>query len=213
MEQLDKMYEALNLLKQLELPVSGEQLRTVKAAESKYIDEEIVPHLEEALAPLIDKLQSDFVLRVSYSKEGGLQVLRVEDAPKKAVSSTRKSPQKKFLLKVTFPDGTVFSDKKGSVTLLQVINKIGAEKAAQVEIPVMGVNLVSKKKSDNYRYSRSQYATNDGYYVMTYSALETKVKQIKMLSNQLELGLKVERVPIQWNQESELWDSDIENEQ
>lgn len=213
MEQLNKMYEALDLLKQLGLPISGEQLRSIKAAEGKYIDEEIVPLIEETLAPAVEKLQSDFILRVSYSKENGLQISQEEDVQEETSSTPRKGPQNRFILKVTFPDGTVISDKSGATTLLQVINKIGGERVSQVEIPILGVNLVSKEKCDNDRYSVAQYPTNDGYYVMTYSDSERKAYQIKTISKRLGLGLQVEKVRIERNQEDGLWDEPIEEEQ
>ena len=100
MEQLNKMYEALDLLKQLGLPVSGEQLRSIKAAEGKYLEDEVIPLIEETLTPVVEKLQSDFILRVSFSKENGLQISQEEDAPEDTASTTRRGPQNKFILKV-----------------------------------------------------------------------------------------------------------------
>ena len=54
MEQLKKAYEAIEMLKALDLPISDEQYRRVAEMEKEYLKEEIIPLLKQELEPMTE---------------------------------------------------------------------------------------------------------------------------------------------------------------
>lgn len=79
MEQLKKAYEAIEMLKALDLPVSEEQLRGVARLEKECLQEEIIPLLKQEMEPLIAIVRGGFKMEVSYDKENGLSMNIVEE--------------------------------------------------------------------------------------------------------------------------------------
>lgn len=213
MEQLVKMYEALDLLKQLGLTISPEQISTLKEAENKYVQEEIIPAVKASLEPLIEKLHCDFSLKVIYKNEEGLTIEQYDQKPRIAIQAQqRKRPTSKYILKVTFPNGEVVSDRKVSNTLQKVVEYAGVERVAELDIPILGVQLVSKTKTDNPRYMAAQYDMGDGWYLMTCSTTDVKFEQIKFISSKLGLGLRLEKVLLERPADETLWEDVIEAE-
>lgn len=78
MEQLKKAYEAIEMLKALELPISEEQLRGVARLEKEYLLKDIIPLLKQEMEPLVNKMRSRFYVEVKYEKEIGL-TMTLED--------------------------------------------------------------------------------------------------------------------------------------
>ena len=78
MEQLKKAYEAIEMLKALDLPVSDEQLRGVAKLENEYLQKEIIPLLKQELEPLVKKMRSRFYMNITFDKENGL-VMDIEE--------------------------------------------------------------------------------------------------------------------------------------
>lgn len=74
MEQLKKAYEAIEMLKALDLPVSEEQLRGVAKLEKEYLQTEIIPLLKQELEPLVTKMRSRFYMNVTFDKDNGLLI-------------------------------------------------------------------------------------------------------------------------------------------
>ena len=74
MEQLKKAYEAIEMLKALDLPVSEEQLRGVAKLEKEYLQTEIIPLLKQELEPLVTKMRSRFYMNITFDKENGLLI-------------------------------------------------------------------------------------------------------------------------------------------
>lgn len=213
MEQLVKMYEALDLLKQLGLTISPEQINTLKEAEDKYVKEEIIPALTASLEPLIEKLHNDFALKVIYKNGEGLTIEQYEQKPRIAIhAQPRKRSANKFILKVTFPNGEVVCDRKVSNTLQKVVEYAGVKNVARLDIPILGDQLVSRKKTENPRYMAAQYDLGDGWYLMTCSTTDVKFEQIKFISSKLGLGLKLEKVLLERPADETLWEEVVEAE-
>lgn len=87
MEQLKKAYEAIEMLKALNLPVSDEQLRGVSRLEKEYLQEEIIPLLKQELEPLVENLKGKFLMEINFSKETGLEMILVDKAEKSETPS------------------------------------------------------------------------------------------------------------------------------
>ncbi len=197
MEKLQKAYEALEILKSLGLPVSSDQMRGIAKMEREYLSEEVIPLLEGELLPLVEKMRTKFQLEVTYSAEDGLDVNLVDRVPKQETlfqNETESRRQKKYNIRVTFPDKHVSYNKMVWETLMEVVRYAGPEKVQELEIIVMGGNLVSSELLENERYRVGQKEVKPGLYVNTYSSTDTKYEQIKKINRSLNLGLIVEKV-------------------
>ena len=61
MNKLEKMYEAIEMLEALGMPVSGEQIRSVRDMEHEYLTEEIIPLIKQELEPMVKKCATSSV--------------------------------------------------------------------------------------------------------------------------------------------------------
>ncbi len=197
MEKLQKAYEAIEMLKSLGLPISSEQMKGIAKMEREYLNEELIPLLEGELQPLVEKMKTKFQLEVTYSSEAGLDVNLVDRIPKQETlfhSDVEPRRQRKYIIRVTFPDKHVSCNKMVWETLMDVVRYAGPENVQKLEIIVMGENLVSNKLLENERYRVGQKEVKPGLYVNTYSSTDTKYEQIKKINRSLNLGLIVEKV-------------------
>lgn len=79
MEQLKKAYEAIDMLRALDLPVSEEQLLGLAKLEKEYLQEEIIPLLKQELEPMMERLRSEFHIEIIYDKVNGLSMNIIDD--------------------------------------------------------------------------------------------------------------------------------------
>lgn len=114
----------------------------------------------------------------------------VVNMPKEDIVMLPRLREHKKLLRVTFPDGTVFCDKSPSQTLLQTIRHIGTETVASLGLEVCHVPLVSQ--SIHERYEKWIKPIGDGWYIMLQSDTDQKFRQLISINNQLRLNLIIE---------------------
>lgn len=207
--KLEKAYEALEMLKNLDLPVSSEQLEMIETLEIKKIEKEISGAVKKVLMQKTNGMMTSFSFNVMYSPETGVavsvanaRIKRNRDAIYEA-NDTKQKPTRKgtvkqrtHILRVTFPDGTVIEENKVSQTLVKCIKKIGWAEVQDVNIMVGGMNLVVNELHPNPSYRRAQSKLDDEVYINTGSNTDVKYEQIKRISNALKLRLKVEKVRI-----------------
>lgn len=112
------------------------------------------------------------------------------DAPTEAYGYIRSARE---LLRVTFPDGTVLCDNSTTVTYAQTIEKIGPDAVAALGIEYCKTPLLSKEYSDNKNYKTVQREVGGGWLLFTQGSTATKMLLLMNISNQLNLGLKIER--------------------
>ena len=91
MEQLKKAYEAIEMLRALELPVSDEQLRAIAKLEKEYLQYEIIPLLKQELEPFVTKLRGKLLMEVTFDKAEGFKMQVVEQADRKPTSTNKDS--------------------------------------------------------------------------------------------------------------------------
>ena len=120
----------------------------------------------------------------------------VVNKPTAAIAVTLDPPKrsKTHILRVEFPDGTVLQEKNVSKTYAQVIKLIDPELVALVELSHAGVDIVSKTL--DAKYAQYQKPIGDGWYVMTNSSTITKCTDLQLISDELELDLKISLVPL-----------------
>lgn len=100
--------------------------------------------------------------------------------------------QPKTGLVVTFPDGTEIAAKKAKDVFAKTIERIGAERVAELGIMCGGEKLVSKSPSG--KQARQSHEIANGFYVKTHSSTADKKKQLVKISDKLNLGLAIEIV-------------------
>lgn len=209
MTKLEKAYEALEMLKNLDLPVSSEQLEMIEALEIKKIEKEISGAVKKVLTQKTIGMMTSFSFNVMYSPETGVAVsvanarLKNNKNTANETNVTIQKPKRSrtvksrtHILRVTFPDGTIIEDSKVSQTLVKCIKKIGWAEVQDLNIMVGGMNLVTNELHPNPAYRRAQSKLDDEVYINTGSNTDVKYEQIKRISQGLKLRLKVEKVRI-----------------
>lgn len=198
MNNLEKLYEAIDLLNSLDIPVSSEQIKAVTTMERQYLMDEIIPLLTKEMSPLVSQMHNKFRLSVNYSQATGLDIQVIENRPVQEslfpVAAEHSRRQRKYIIRVLFPDNHVSCSKLVWETLVDVVRYAGAQKVHDLGIYIMGDNLVSSELNPNERYRVGQKEVEPGLYVCTYSSTDTKYDQIRRINHELGLGLKIEKV-------------------
>ena len=198
MDKLDKAYEAIELLEKLGLPVSVEQLHAVSQMEKEYLRDEVIPLVKQELDPLVNKLRNQFNLKVSYSKDGGLDIQFSEPYKQSANlfpgSEERGYRKKKYILRVKFPDNHVSCQKIVSNTFADVVKYAGPRNVERLGIMILGENIISTTRMENERYAAGQQEVEPGLYLCTYCDTDKKLEILKMINRELDLNLVIEKV-------------------
>ncbi len=107
------------------------------------------------------------------------------------VDEDKRLRAKKQRLKVTFADdGTVICDVSATVTMIEVIAKIGVKRVASLNMESCHVPLVSQEI--NPRYAQWTKEIVDGWYLMAQGDTKQKLMQLKSIIAQLEIDVTVE---------------------
>ncbi|MBR1502955.1 MAG: hypothetical protein IJ618_03610 [Prevotella sp.] len=198
MEKLDKAYEAVDLLENLGLPVSAEQLNGIAQMEKDYLQNEIIPLIKQELVPLVEKMRNAFQLNLTYSKEEGIQIQLKESVnqvksifPKEESKGYRK---KKFIIRVVFPNNRVSCQKIVANTFFDVIKYAGAENVERLGIVALGQNIITNELHEKEQYRPYQREIEPGLYVNTFLDTDKKYEVLKMINRELNLNLTIEKV-------------------
>ena len=211
MTKLEKLYQSIEGLKELGLPLNEETLKAVDNLEEELIKNEVITRLTDSIEPIITQIQRPIVLVVDYVPDEALSVRltrkRVitddtatkeytlapkakepEKKPHKTITSATKAPWTGLV--VTYPDGEVINNKYAYETLIQVVEKAGIDRVAKLGMKQLGLEFISKTRDDFY----NQHELPGGNLIVTHSATIKKKQQIEEISKKLGLGLKVEVV-------------------
>ena len=198
MNKLDKAYEAVDMLENLGLPVSNEQLNAIAQMEKSYLREEIIPLIKQELEPMVQKMRNQFNMRVIYTKENGLDILLSESNMQSTNplhgTDDRNYRKKKFIIRVKFPDNHVSCQKIVSNTFADVIKYAGARNVEQLGIMLLGENIISSSLMENERYASGQQEIEPGIYLCTYCDTEKKYDILRQINRELNLNLSIEKV-------------------
>lgn len=137
-DKLQKAYEAVEMLRALNLPVSKEQLNTIAEMERECLMEEVIPRIQNILNPIVNNMNTSFRIDINYTPEAGLVINTLDNnrpycRSTEGTESGHKSKTKIGILKVTFPDGRVIENNKVCQTLVDVVEFIGFERVAQLK--------------------------------------------------------------------------------
>lgn len=212
MSRLGDLYKAMETLRKEGLSFSEDIESQVNALEENLIKKEILPVITETIEPALKQVQRELVLVVDYlpglpisvhlSRKRNIKEVigdTVEILPDPTVEhkvgkgfdqQIVRSPRKGLCIK--FPNGMVIQRNKASETLVEFIRFVGYQKVRTIGIIVDRIPLVSNTKDK--KYGDRQYEVASGWYVNTHSDSTRKAKLIKIISDALNLGVKVELV-------------------
>jgi hypothetical protein len=211
MSKLETLYNSIEGLKELGLPLNEETLKAVDNLEEELIKNEIIPRLSGSIEPIITQIRRPIVLVVDYVPGEALSVrltrkrVIMDDSETKEYSlapaiknkenktnrSYTSSPKSSWTgLMVTFPDGKVINNRYAYETLIEAVQKVGVQKVESLKIKHLGLDFISKTVDDFY----NQHEIPGGYFILTHSSTDKKKRQIEEISKKLGLGLQVEVV-------------------
>lgn len=211
MSKLETLYNSIEGLKELGLPLNEETLKAVDNLEEELIKNEVIPRLSGSIEPIITQIKRPIVLVVDYVPGESLSVRltrkrvimdesetkeyslapKTKDREKKTDKTITSSPKSSWTgLMVTFPTGKVINNRYAYETLIEVVEKVGVQKVEALKLKHLGLDFISKNKDDFY----NQHELPNGYLILTHSSTDKKRRQIEEISKKLNLGLKVEVV-------------------
>ena len=200
MEKLDKAYEGFAMLKNIGLPISDEQISGIHSLESEYLQQEVIPQIKSALEPLVERLMNDFKMEINISKQDGIGIELIKpennDSTSNKNNAASRKRQKKFIVRVIYPDGHAICSKMVWETLYDVVKYAGVQRVRKLGLWIRGANIISDQVEEDDRYRNSQKEVEPGIYLQTCSTTDVKYEQIKEINKQLSLGMKIEKVLI-----------------
>lgn len=198
MEKLDKAYEAVDLLENLGLPVSNEQLNAIAQMEKNYLREEIIPLIKQELEPMVQKMRNQFIMKVVYSKAKGLDILmsepNIQSSNQTPGTDDRNYRKKKYIIRVVFPDNRVSCHKIVANTFFDVIKYAGAKNVERLGIMALGQNIITNVLHEKEQYHPYQREIEPGLYVNTFIDTDKKYEVLKTINRELTLNLSIEKV-------------------
>ena len=118
--------------------------------------------------------------------------------PYASLNETPEEPERKkqktHTLKVSFPDGRIIQHRQAAKTYIEVIQDNFPDLISLIGIIHAGVNIVSD--SLDAQYHDHQHEIPGGWYVFTNTRTDTKRDDLIRISEELDLGLQVELVPL-----------------
>lgn len=197
MEDLKKMYQAIEMLEQLGLPVSLEQKQALRRMENDYLEQNIIPSLEELIKSEVEDLKYGFHLLVTYLPEEGLSIKQIEKKTVAQASSDIDNQDRKVrnYIRVTYPDGKVTEDNKVWKTLVAVIEYAGPARVEALNIMCGPLNIIQNDPNAFGKFS-SPKELSTGQYVDAYSDTKTKFRHLNEINSRLQLGLKLEQITL-----------------
>lgn len=156
---------------------------------SDYFDES-----GKAIEPRIERFLQNLGVKLKGQLETSDPEDNIEDA--EIIESEGGNPKASGKLVVQFPDGSILKERYQFDTYLKALLQIGLDKALQIasqrQYVRRGEPLISKIQSqkiiDDPVYS---YIQSGDYYVIKGLDLRTQINFLELLSNKLNLGLKV----------------------
>ena len=194
----DKAYEAVDMLENLGLPVSKEQLNAIAQMERDCLRDEIIPLIKQELEPMVQKMRNQFNMKVVYSKENGLEIQLSETVVQSgnliSASDEHNYRKKKFIIRVVFPNNRVSCQKIVANTFFDVIKYAGAENVERLGIMALGQNIITNELHEKEQYRPYQREIEPGLYVNTFLDTDKKYEVLKMINREFNLNLTIEKV-------------------
>ena len=208
--KLEILYDFIASSKELHIDLPDDVLRQTAEMEERIIREDVLPVLRDKIEPTLSQIKRELILVTEYhpgepisvriSRKRNLSDL--SDAivltpdpvveHREGITHNKKGPiSSKTNLKVTIPNGKVFFNKTAAETFCQVIEYAGLQQVRSIGMSFCGVPIVST--SQDAKYKRAQRKTGN-IFIMHHSSTRDKAKQLKQISDALNIDLKIEIV-------------------
>ena len=212
MSKLEELYNTMNSLKNLNLPIDEKLMQAVNELEEQIIKTEVLPSITKDLEPRLRQIKRKLVLVIDYDPDDVLSVKlsrkvniskliegkNINDGfssviPQEKVhrSSSNKSESKGLV--VTYRDGTEICERTAIDTFIKVLRNIGLSKVKSIGIMHGEYNLVDTKKRPETSKVTWQHKV-DGYYVYANLSNAQKMSDLQKISDHFHLGLDVKFV-------------------
>lgn len=217
--KLEKLYAIIENSKELELELNADVIRKINETEENIIRDEILPIIGKDIEPTLSQIKRDLVLVVEYhpgepisvALSRKMKINQITDAKtitpvqekvgepvvsmKKLLPKEPHEPTKQVVnhtrgMRVQFPDGTVICQTTAIDTLKVALRRIGLQRVHELNIIHSGYNLVSKVKrpTDGVTWQHEL----DGWYIYSNTQNLVKMNDLRLISEKLHLGLKVD---------------------
>lgn len=215
--KLEDLYSIIQISQRSEINLGDDVISQINEAEEKIIREEILPIIGQSIEPTLSQIKRELVLVVEYRPGEPISVAlsrkakisQIDDA-KPIVASPRRlsKPVKsdepataqepheptKYVtnhtkgLRVQFPDGTVVCNKTAIDTEIDVLRRIGLERAAKVGRKKAKWPLIGKEKRPTVAGKVWQHEI-DGWYIYSNTSNDQKREDLQAISDYYNLGL------------------------
>lgn len=197
MSKISDMKASLKELELLGLPISSAQKKALADAEDEYIDEELVPHIKDAIRGLFTDIGIRTKIVIDFDgNDLDVHLQGKENNKNKNLKNGKSNHGSgKYIrtgitlkLQIIYPNGQKKTGK-GTQVLKEFINEVGPQRVHDLGLQVRGVLLVEDHLVEGLK--QYQKPINDGFYLMVNTNNQQKKKKIEEISKSLNLGLKV----------------------
>jgi len=192
MSKLEEARSAIRQLKELGLPVSQQQWLVMDKAKEQYVQEELIPRLRKMVLPFFKELGCDEKIVLDYDSATPDEI-KIYPCVKEKKETVNSSKEQKRRLKVKTSNGDIICQDIVWETLRDVILYAGVDNVRKLNIMVRKVPLLDSKNT--YKVlGVGQKEIRPGVYMATAYNVNMMYKQIKTISEKLNLRLQVEIV-------------------
>lgn len=209
MSRLNKLYEAMETLRKEGLPVDENLERKANELEEEIIKKEILPVLSKTIEPALQPVQRELVLVVDYvpgkplsvhlsrkrnftAEIDAKEILPDPEVEHKEIGKTGPKVVKQPVtrLKITFADGTVIQERNAAETFVAFVRKVGVERVRSLGLKQCKIPLVSN--TIDKKYGDKQKPLGNGWYLMTNTSTQSKLKDIESIAKAFDIKVKVD---------------------
>lgn len=209
MSRLSDLYKAMETLRKEGLPVDENLERKANELEEEIIKKEILPVLSKTIEPALQPVQRELVLVVDYvpgkplsvhlsrkrnftAEIDAKEILPDPEVEHKEIGKTGPKIVKQPVtrLKITFADGTVIQERNAAETFVAFVRKVGVERVRSLGLKQCKISLVSN--TIDKKYGDKQKPLGNGWYLMTNTSTQSKLKDIEAIAKAFDIKVKVD---------------------
>lgn len=209
MSRLSDLYKAMETLRKEGLPVDENLERKANELEEEIIKKEILPVLSKTIEPALQPVQRELVLVVDYvpgkplsvhlsrkrnftAEIDAKEILPDPEVEHKEIGKTGPKVVKQPVtrLKITFADGTVIQERNAAETFVAFVRKVGVERVRSLGLKQCKIPLVSN--TIDKKYGDKQKPLGNGWYLMTNTSTQSKLKDIESIAKAFDIKVKVD---------------------
>lgn len=209
MSRLSDLYKAMETLRKEGLPVDENLERKANELEEEIIKKEILPVLSKTIEPALQPVQRELVLVVDYvpgkplsvhlsrkrnftAEIDAKEILPDPEVEHKEIGKTGPKVVKQPVtrLKIIFADGTVIQERNAAETFVAFVRKVGVERVCSLGLKQCKIPLVSN--TIDKKYGDKQKPLGNGWYLMTNTSTQSKLKDIEAIAKAFDIKVKVD---------------------